>query len=425
MVAENALIASIVQDLDKGLAAISDLTEEDFSSSACRVLLNVIRGFHAENRHVNIVTLADYLTTNGLLTRVGGAEGIVEILDTVPSPAMLHHYKRLVIEASVVRAINEIKAESKPPDATVEEWVEGISGRIAEQQMRLSGLSKGDEIAGIDALDEAFDRLEASYTRGLEFRAPRLNIPTIDMATGGFEPGEMWVLAGPTKSGKSILGVQVLSNWLVDQAGSAYVASMEMSAWQYASRLITHQSRVNLDRVSQRLATQAEFERIASATARVREACNGRLEVLQRRDTSVEGLCSRLLAKSKRPELLIVDYLQLLKPSDHKQDRHLQVAHISTRLKELAERVMMPVIVLSQLNDDGRTRESRVIEQDCDGLIRIEDVPEDPEHVWLHLALHRAGRTCRVYCDAQRDIAAFRESALTPPPPDKRKGSKF
>jgi replicative DNA helicase len=113
----------------------------------------------------------------------------------------------------------------------------------------------------------------------------------------------------------------------------------------------------------------------------------------------------RRMCAVHKTRIIVVDYIQLLSPTDRKDSRERQVAEASRTLKQLAKELNITIIALTQLNSDGASRESRAIEHDCDLFLVIER-DQDPPHGWfLNIKLARA-------CGRDRIPLEFRDSYM-------------
>jgi replicative DNA helicase len=135
--------------------------------------------------------------------------------------------------------------------------------------------------------------------------------------------------------------------------------------------------------------TKSEMDKIQQAVGQVR-----RLSVYIRDESSVNALqlraSLRRMVAVHKCRLIVVDYIQLIEPTNSKDSRERQVAEASRTLKQLAKELDITIIALTQLNAEGASRESRAIEHDCDLFLVIERDPEHPEDWYLNIKLARA-----------------------------------
>ena len=296
---------------------------------------------------------------------------------------------------------------------------DGEASEMVEQAERLLfGVAHQEQAADFreikDILSDEIDKLEALAAGDGSLTGVAAGFRDLDHITGGFQPGNLIVLAGRPAMGKSAAVCNIAEN--VALAGKKPVAlfSLEMSEMELAHRFIASQARLAGDRLRKGRVAKGDWPRVV-------RACN-KLETapLWIDDSSDLGLLE-LRAKARRLHaqeksrgndglgLVIVDYLQLMRSDDARANRVEQVAQFSRGLKILARELDVPVIGISQLSrapeqrPDKRPilsdlRESGSIEQDADlvgFLYRDEyynkDESDEPGVAELIIAKHRNG----------------------------------
>ena len=199
------------------------------------------------------------------------------------------------------------------------------------------------------------------------------NIPGLDSVTcGGMRPGELWILGGPTSSGKTALEIQMAGN-LLDDGNGVFVASLEMPIQQIIDRFVCNRSGVFLGKLkdpSGNPLTQLDLGAIGRVVKKMSQ--DWRFEIHDETcDISVILDSARAMKQRSGLDVLVVDYLQIATTSGTYQTRERECADISRSLKRFAMSENVTVIALSQLNDAGEIRESRAIAHDADVVIKI------------------------------------------------------
>ena len=202
----------------------------------------------------------------------------------------------------------------------------------------------------------------------------KTGIPKLDLSTSGFKPGELAILGGRPSMGKTALALGFASK--AAMAGkSVLIFSLEMSTNQLCQRLLSGLSRVNLARIVTHRVDSIDINAVTNAA---NVAHKWRLFVGE--DTNnIEAVC-RQVKHRHGLDFVVVDYLQLM--SCRAESREQQIATLSRNLKQLARRLDIPVLVLSQLNRSVETRackqpqlsdlrESGAIEQDADLVLLL------------------------------------------------------
>src|SRR5438445_335358 len=216
----------------------------------------------------------------------------------------------------------------------------------------------------------------------------------LDRLTSGLHAAEMIVIAGRPSMGKTALAMNMAEHVAVNQKKPVAVFSLEMSSQQLVQRMLCSRARVNLQRVRDGFLGERDFPSLTAAASKLAEAKifiddSPSLEILELRAKA------RRLKAQQDIELVLIDYLQLLRSATRraKENRQLEISEISAGLKALAKELNIPVIVVAQLNRQPEARsggkprlsdlrESGSIEQDADLvglLVRPEIYEEDEE----------------------------------------------
>ena len=198
--------------------------------------------------------------------------------------------------------------------------------------------------------------------------------------------------------GKTTFALQVSENILRKGKAVAFV-SLEMSEEQIITKMISRISRVNAGKIRRGELDDSEILNIANASAKINDY-NFSILTKCRTIQQIEIEAKKLKSRGKL-DLLVIDYLQLVKNSGHFTNREQQVADISRTLKLLSLDLDVPIIALCQLNRNAAKavptmadiRESGSIEQDADNIIFLYAQSEDSNIIMVDLQKQRAGNT--------------------------------
>ena len=228
---------------------------------------------------------------------------------------------------------------------------------------------------------KALDSIEKLY----QSRGSLTGLPTgfkgLDQMTSGMHEGEMIVIAARPSMGKTALAMNIAEHVALEAGKAVAVYSLEMSTQQLVQRILCSQARVNLKKVRDGFMGKNDMANLVKATTRLAET---KMFIDDTPGMSILELRAhaRRMKDRHNIELIVIDYLQLLKsPSKRGQEnRQVEVAEISAGIKALAKELAVPILVLAQLNrnPDSRAgsgkgrpqlsdlRESGSIEQDAD-----------------------------------------------------------
>lgn len=215
-------------------------------------------------------------------------------------------------------------------------------------------------------IDAVTDRYNNGERPGLE-----TGVTQMDDLTGGMRKGELWVIGAKTSGGKSILMLQIAAHALTAGKRVA-IFTLEMGADEVIGRMISCAHRISIGEIlNPRTSSKST---LASITEAATSFSASGLMVCDAADMTIEsisGHCQRI-ADAGGLDLVVIDYLQMVSsPKIKGQNREQEVANISRACKQLAKRLKCPVLTATQLNEDGKARESRAIENDADAVFLI------------------------------------------------------
>lgn len=309
----------------------------------------------------------------------------------------------------------------------------GVDGGF-QRLLRLNPSAKPLTWAGLDDLEVALQQpaIEEMPMRSIAQQASRryteliqnrgkLGVPTgitdFDTVTGGLKGGQMITIAAQTGGGKTTLAANIISEACVKQGHGAALFTMEMDRDEIFDMLVSMNYSVNRNTFNHGGFTEGDMTAMGRAML---ELAKVPLWVCDEPIITPEQIRARCL-QLKREEkigLIVIDYLQFVTASGaFKDNREQQVAAISRSFRALAKEIRLPIIVLSQLNDEGRIRESRVIAHDSHVVLIVED---DGENFTVSIqkgrsipkadyAMHYARQFCRLTFDRTLEKTATEE----------------
>jgi replicative DNA helicase len=390
------------------------LHAEDFYRDRHRTIYVAIIGLHENADPVDVLTVSEALAQRNQLDEVGGRDVVASLAAKVPAPGSAKHYAQIVKQNSLMRRLDgaakriqqSIIERDGEPRALVEN-AERLLFQVANEEQAEDFREIGD------ILHEEIDKLEKLASGDSDITGTPSGFRDLDDKTGGFQPGNLIVIAARPAMGKSTLVCDFAQNVAMKHRKPVALFSLEMSEMELAHRFIGSQSRISSDRLRKGKVSTKDWPKVVKACNQLESA------PLWIDDSSDLGLLE-LRAKARRLHaqersrgheglgMVIVDYMQLMRSDDGRANRVEQVSQFSRGLKILARELAVPVIGISQLSrapeqrPDKRPilsdlRESGAIEQDADvvGFLYRDDYynqdSEDPGSAELILAKHRNG----------------------------------
>lgn len=412
--------------IDVGLKA------DDFYAARHRTIFESMLALYNESEPIDVVTVAEHLKSRGVLEQVGGSAAIDALTAAVPAVGNLRRYGQIVREQALLRrvlhATYEIQGSIADHDAPPEEIVE----RAEKAMLEVARDDRQKDFRGVgDVLHDEIERWHELSTSGRRLTGTASSFKDLDEITGGFQPGNMVVLAARPSMGKSALVANFAENVALDPENPRPVAffSLEMAESELAQRFVASQASIKGDDLRKgRLKDPRKWQRVLDTANRYTRA------PLYVDDSSDIGMLE-VRAKARRLHqqsqarygglgLIIIDYLQLLRTDSRIENRVQAVGEISRSLKVLARELNVPVLALSQLSRgvESRTdkrpmlsdlRESGQIEQDSDLVMFLyrdeyyHENSDDQGIAELIIAKHRNGGLGTVRLSFQSEYPRF------------------
>jgi replicative DNA helicase len=383
--AERALLGSILLDNGALNIATGTVARDDFFSEPHRVIFSKMEELFARNRTIDMVTLSEEVSKEGLLEKIGGAGYLASLTDGVPigNDSSVIEYSRIVKEKALLRRL--ISASNNVISRCFEgaEDPEVLIDLAQSEMFQIAGEKVQSGFLGVhEIVKQSFGNIDALFDRGQRITGVETGFVDLDNLTSGFQPGELIIIAARPSLGKTALALNIAA-YAATQGKVVGVFSLEMSKESLVTRLLCSEARVDSHKLRGGRLSRDDWGRIPRAMGRLAEAPlyiedTPGLSVLQ-----IRAKARRLKAeKQDKLDLVIVDYLQLATGHGRFENRTQEVSYISRQLKGIAKELRIPVVALSQLSRAPEQhgsgppqlwhlRESGSIEQDADVVIFI------------------------------------------------------
>jgi replicative DNA helicase len=339
-----------------GLVIEEGLKPEDFYRERHRTIYEAMLALYRESEPIDVLTVSEHLRTAGKLEEAGGKAAIDELTGGVPGLGGIRRYAQIVREHALMRRLlsttYEIQASVLNHQAPPRELVEQAERAMLEvaHDDRQKDFRSIEEI-----LDDELKKMERLSREHTSLTGTPSGFRDLDEITGGFQRGNLIIIAARPSMGKSALVTNIAENASIEHGQPVALFSLEMSETELAQRFVASQARIKGDELRKGRVADQKWPKILEASARLAAA------PLYVDDSSDVGILeirakARRLHQQSRLGLIIVDYLQLLRPDGRVESRVEQVGQMSRGLKILARELDVPVIALSQLS---RAVESR------------------------------------------------------------------
>ncbi|HXS32778.1 MAG TPA: replicative DNA helicase [Solirubrobacterales bacterium] len=330
------------------------LNAADFYLDKHGAIFSCIHDLYAASKPVDELSVSESLTQRNQIEEAGGKHYVSELAAKVPAAGNAKHYAEIVQQNSLLRRLLGAGQE-------IQGWVHERDGEPRELSERaerlLFDVAHKEQASDFRQLSEILhdevDRLEKLSTGELELTGTPSGFRDVDSITGGFQPGNLIIVAARPAMGKSGLVANIAENVAVKRNLPVAFFSLEMSEVELAQRFIACRARISGDKLRKGQVASKDWPKVVRACNELEEA------PLWFDDSSDLGLLD-LRAKARRLHaqeqdrgglgLVIIDYLQLMRSDDPRANRVEQVGQISRGLKILARELEVPVLAISQLS---------------------------------------------------------------------------
>lgn len=381
--AEQSVLGAILLDhmaLNKVLEIIGP---DEFYKEAHKRIFSAILDLSELNESIDLITLTDHLKSKNELDRIGGASYLTTLVNSIPTAANVRQHSKIIHEKALLRGLidiaTDIITQGYENSSRVDDLLDHAESRIfsiSEQKLRPSFVSLKEIVKG------SFETIERLSERKERITGVPTGFKDLDEKTAGFQPSELIIIAGRPSMGKTALALGIAQHASIEKGATTAIFSLEMSKEQLVLRMLCSEARVDGHKIRTGYIGRADWPRLTTAAGRLTEAAifiddTPALSVLEMRAKA------RRLKADRGLDLIIVDYLQLMRGRGDANTREQEISEISRSLKALAKELKVPVVALSQLSRAVEARggdkkpiladlrESGAIEQDADVVIFI------------------------------------------------------
>ena len=413
--AEKALLGSIMLRPEVMYEITDIVHSSSFYFERHRIIFETIIDLFTKRNPTDLLSVSARLKEKGSLEEIGGNTYLSELINSVPSASNAVYYAQIIqkkhIARNLIGAGDFVSSLGYSEEQELEELLDQAQKRIYDVT-NTSSVHKFVELKG--ELDEAWERLDRLHNSGDGLRGVPTGFKEIDEKLSGFQKSDLIILAARPSVGKTALALDIARNTAVEHNTPVGIFSLEMSSQQLVDRMLASQSNVDAWKLrTGRQIKEDDFDAIRQSLGVLSKAPifiddQPGNNILKMRSVA------RRLKNEKGLGLIVVDYLQLMVPTQSRNSDNVvqQVTEISRSLKNLARELEVPVLALSQLSRaveqrGGKPRlsdlrDSGSIEQDADVVMFIhrEDKGKDENErnniAEILIEKHRNGATGKV-----------------------------
>ncbi len=382
--AEKALLGSVMIRPEVMHDITDIVAERSFYSDRHKTIWLVMLELHTKGIPIDLLSVSSRLKEKDIVDQIGGMTYLTELVQGVPSSTNAKYYAEIVQKKYIMRSLisaSEFVGELGFDEAgDLDDLLDQAEKKIFEVT-NFTGTHKFVAIG--DTLHEAWERIDKLHNTKNELRGVPTGFAGLDNKLAGFQKSDLIILAARPSMGKTSLALDFARKAAIDSNVPVGIFSLEMSSQQLVDRMLSAESNVD----SWKLRTghgleSANFGAIKDAMERL---SNAPIYIDDQPANNILKMraVARRLKSEKGLGLIVVDYLQLMVPTQSRNSDNVvqQVTEISRSLKQLARELEVPVIALSQLSRaveqrGGKPRlsdlrDSGSIEQDADVVMFI------------------------------------------------------
>jgi replicative DNA helicase len=409
--AERAVLGAVLLEGREALPRVVEvLRPSDFYTEAHRSIYQSMLTLFDHGEPVDLLTLQEDLRRTDQLSLVGGPASLALLVEQGSVAAYLASYTTIVRDMAVLRELIQTATHIIGQAFEAKEDVQAL---VDDAERRIFGLAErrleGSAIHVKNILNDTFKYIERLYERQEHVTGVPTGLTKLDEMTAGLQPSDLILIAGRPSMGKTAFALSIAQHVGIKLHMKVLVLSLEMSSQQLVQRMLSSEGRVDSLSVRTGRLQAQDWHRLTSAAGRLSEAPifiddSPGLSVLE-----VRAKARRMKAEHGL-DVIVIDYLQLMRGRANLDNRQQEISEISRSLKALAKELNVPVVALSQLSRAIETRgdnsprlsdlrESGALEQDADVIMFL----HRPSFYSKDAMEEEARKTAEVHIGKQRN----------------------
>ena len=389
--AEQTILGSILANNEIFDEITDQLDESYFFDPIHQKIYKIIANLISKGLLANPVTIKNFFNSKEELIEIGGIDYLVKLTKVSTTKNQIKYYSQLLSDLYIRRQLINISEETLEESKNKDLEISGTN-ILENTERKLFEIAERGEfqrsfVTFKDALKETIDMATAAYKNDQGIVGVPSGLTDLDDRLGGLHKQDLVIIAGRPSMGKTALATNIAFNASLNikknnLKTSVAFFSLEMSSEQLSTRILSEQSRIKSNDIRRGKINQDDFERFIEASKNLETLP---LHIDDTPSITISALSNRArrLKRKEGLDLVVIDYIQLMKSSGYRNEsRVLEIAEITQGLKALAKELDVPVLALSQLSrqveqrEDKKPqlsdlRESGSIEQDADVVMFV------------------------------------------------------
>jgi replicative DNA helicase len=389
--AEQTILGSILANNEIFDEITDQLDESYFFDPIHQKIYKIIANLISKGLLANPVTIKNFFNSKEELIEIGGIDYLVKLTKVSTTKNQIKYYSQLLSDLYIRRQLINISEETLEESKNKDLEISGTN-ILENTERKLFEIAERGEfqrsfVTFKDALKETIDMATAAYKNDQGIVGVPSGLTDLDDRLGGLHKQDLLIIAGRPSMGKTALATNIAFNASLNikknnLKTSVAFFSLEMSSEQLSTRILSEQSRIKSNDIRRGKINQDDFERFIEASKNLETLP---LHIDDTPSITISALSNRArrLKRKEGLDLVVIDYIQLMKSSGYRNEsRVLEIAEITQGLKALAKELDVPILALSQLSrqveqrEDKKPqlsdlRESGSIEQDADVVMFV------------------------------------------------------
>ena len=376
--AEKSVLEGIFLKPDIFGDVVEILHPNDFYKNGHKLIYEAMRDIYNSGTGIDPIVVVNKLKKNEKFDELVGEQLLFDIISDVPTAANIIEYAKIVKEKATLRRLGEVGTKIVELAYEGYEEVDNILDKAEGMIFKISeNVDSKDLVSLKDVIAQEFVRLEKVYQNKGVATGISSGFSDFDQMTSGFHPSDLIILAARPAMGKTAFALNLALNAAMKSKKGVLLFSLEMSSSQLLQRLLSIEAGIGLQKIRNGFLDPDDWGKLGLASMKLSNSEINIADLPNVNVLEIRAIARRLKAAGKL-DMIIIDYLQLIKGNSTRGDnRQQEISEISRALKGIARELDIPIIALSQLSRateqraDRRPmlsdlRESGAIEQDAD-----------------------------------------------------------
>ena len=376
--AEKSVLGGIFLKPDIFGDVVEILHPNDFYKNGHKLIYEAMRDIYNSGTGIDPIVVVNKLKKNEKFDELVGEQLLFDIISDVPTAANIIEYAKIVKEKATLRRLGEVGTKIVELAYEGYEEVDNILDKAEGMIFKISeNVDSKDLVSLKDVIAQEFVRLEKVYQNKGVATGISSGFSDFDQMTSGFHPSDLIILAARPAMGKTAFALNLALNAAMKSKKGVLLFSLEMSSSQLLQRLFSIEAGIGLQKIRNGFLDPDDWGKLGLASMKLSNSEINIADLPNVNVLEIRAIARRLKAAGKL-DMIIIDYLQLIKGNSTRGDnRQQEISEISRALKGIARELDIPIIALSQLSRateqraDRRPmlsdlRESGAIEQDAD-----------------------------------------------------------